>query len=356
MQLDPRLLEILACPQCHAALRVDEPGAGARLHPGSCGLAYPVRDDIPVLLIDEARRPGAGAAGMSWSPPVDDSVLDDRDALELLDQGGMLRAIATSGAQVRKALVDIEGAGARAAGRGRAPARGGRDRHGRVGHRRRRHRRGRRADLPGARRRAPWPPAARLGRPDGPRGGRVVLRRDRGDPGRRWTRRCAAAPASSRSGAAGSTLAARAERGPGAAPAGGRAGPHAARQPVGARHPRAPRRRRARASPTCPARSSSRSPTPWTSTPSAAAPAPTARQPGQAGGHAAGRVAARTSGASSDVASVAAARCAAQLAENAKYPAVHGALTEVHHNQVVVWPAGSASSPPRTTTRSSATA
>ena len=38
----------------------------------------------------------------------------------------------------------------------------------------------------------------------------------------------------------------------------------------------------------------------------------------------------------SDVANVAAARTAAQLAENAKYPAVHGALTEVHHNQVVV--------------------
>ncbi len=38
----------------------------------------------------------------------------------------------------------------------------------------------------------------------------------------------------------------------------------------------------------------------------------------------------------SDVANVAAARTAAQLAENAKYPAVHGPLTEVHHNQVVV--------------------
>jgi glucose/mannose-6-phosphate isomerase len=38
----------------------------------------------------------------------------------------------------------------------------------------------------------------------------------------------------------------------------------------------------------------------------------------------------------SDVANVAAARTVAQLAENAKYPAVHGPLTEVHHNQVVV--------------------
>ena len=38
----------------------------------------------------------------------------------------------------------------------------------------------------------------------------------------------------------------------------------------------------------------------------------------------------------SDICGVAAARAAAQLAENAKYPAVHGPLTEVHHNQVVV--------------------
>ena len=28
---------------------------------GECGKAYPVRDDIPVLLVDEARKPGAGA-------------------------------------------------------------------------------------------------------------------------------------------------------------------------------------------------------------------------------------------------------------------------------------------------------
>jgi glucose/mannose-6-phosphate isomerase len=38
----------------------------------------------------------------------------------------------------------------------------------------------------------------------------------------------------------------------------------------------------------------------------------------------------------SDVANVAAARTVAQLAENAKYPGIAGALTEVHHNQVVV--------------------
>lgn len=58
MQLDPRLLEILACPQCHAPLRADDAAAELVCTSDTCGLAYPVRDDIPVLLVDEARRPG----------------------------------------------------------------------------------------------------------------------------------------------------------------------------------------------------------------------------------------------------------------------------------------------------------
>ena len=57
MQLDPQLLDILACPQCHAALRVDDKAQEMVCTSGTCGLAYPVRDDIPVLLIDEARKP-----------------------------------------------------------------------------------------------------------------------------------------------------------------------------------------------------------------------------------------------------------------------------------------------------------
>ncbi|HVA61319.1 MAG TPA: Trm112 family protein [Mycobacteriales bacterium] len=55
MNLDPSLLEILACPDCHAPLRVDDDAS--ELVCTGCGLAYPVRDDIPVLLVDEARRP-----------------------------------------------------------------------------------------------------------------------------------------------------------------------------------------------------------------------------------------------------------------------------------------------------------
>jgi uncharacterized protein len=55
MKLDASLLEILACPDCKSPLRADE--AASELVCTGCGLAYPVRDDIPVLLVDEARKP-----------------------------------------------------------------------------------------------------------------------------------------------------------------------------------------------------------------------------------------------------------------------------------------------------------
>jgi uncharacterized protein YbaR (Trm112 family) len=58
VQLDPQLLEILACPQCHAPLRADDEAQELVCTSDTCGLAFPVRDEIPVLLIDEARRPG----------------------------------------------------------------------------------------------------------------------------------------------------------------------------------------------------------------------------------------------------------------------------------------------------------
>ena len=54
--LDRWLLEILACPACRAAVEVDEPAS--TLVCTGCGLAYPVRDGIPVMLVDEALRPG----------------------------------------------------------------------------------------------------------------------------------------------------------------------------------------------------------------------------------------------------------------------------------------------------------
>jgi uncharacterized protein YbaR (Trm112 family) len=54
VNIDPRLRELIVCPACHAQLE-DSP-AGDELACTGCGLVYPVRDDIPVLLVDEARR------------------------------------------------------------------------------------------------------------------------------------------------------------------------------------------------------------------------------------------------------------------------------------------------------------
>jgi uncharacterized protein len=53
MNIDARLLEIIRCPDCHGELKAES----EELVCQGCGLAYPVRDDIPVLLVDEARRP-----------------------------------------------------------------------------------------------------------------------------------------------------------------------------------------------------------------------------------------------------------------------------------------------------------
>ncbi|MFF6908477.1 Trm112 family protein [Streptomyces sp. NPDC012389] len=61
MPLEAGLLEILACPACHSPLddrtEADSPELVCTGTGTDCGLAYPVRDGIPVLLVDEARRP-----------------------------------------------------------------------------------------------------------------------------------------------------------------------------------------------------------------------------------------------------------------------------------------------------------
>lgn len=53
MTLDPELLAILVCPLTRQPLRYDE--ARQELVSEAAGLAYPVRDGVPVMLIDEAR-------------------------------------------------------------------------------------------------------------------------------------------------------------------------------------------------------------------------------------------------------------------------------------------------------------
>jgi uncharacterized protein YbaR (Trm112 family) len=54
MSLDARLLDKLVCPVTRSPLRYDE--AARELVSDAAGLAFPVRDGVPVMLVEEARR------------------------------------------------------------------------------------------------------------------------------------------------------------------------------------------------------------------------------------------------------------------------------------------------------------
>ncbi len=53
-RVDPRLLEILVCPLTKTPLRYD--AARQELISDKAKLAFPIRDGIPIMLVDEARR------------------------------------------------------------------------------------------------------------------------------------------------------------------------------------------------------------------------------------------------------------------------------------------------------------
>ncbi len=52
-EIDPRLLEVLVCPLSKARLEYDR--AAQELVCSESGLAYPIRDGVPVMLVEEAR-------------------------------------------------------------------------------------------------------------------------------------------------------------------------------------------------------------------------------------------------------------------------------------------------------------
>ena len=52
MAVDPELLEILVCPACKTPVQLVNDGAGLKCN--QCHRVYPIKDDIPVMLIDEA--------------------------------------------------------------------------------------------------------------------------------------------------------------------------------------------------------------------------------------------------------------------------------------------------------------
>ena len=68
--MDARLLEILVCPLCKGPLGYDRSAQELICHADK--LAYPIRDGIPVMLVDEARQTVAGTP-VEPSPPHDDA-------------------------------------------------------------------------------------------------------------------------------------------------------------------------------------------------------------------------------------------------------------------------------------------
>ena len=54
MGIDKELLDILACPQCKGDIHMTEQADGLICE--ACKLRYPIKDDIPVMLIEEAEK------------------------------------------------------------------------------------------------------------------------------------------------------------------------------------------------------------------------------------------------------------------------------------------------------------
>ena len=52
--IDAELLSILACPACKADIKLE----GEKIVCTKCGRRYPIRDGIPIMLIEEAESPG----------------------------------------------------------------------------------------------------------------------------------------------------------------------------------------------------------------------------------------------------------------------------------------------------------
>jgi uncharacterized protein len=67
-EIDPKLLEILVCPLTKATLRYDRDKQ--ELISIEAGLAYPIRDGIPIMLVDEARRLDEAEEGRLGAKPA----------------------------------------------------------------------------------------------------------------------------------------------------------------------------------------------------------------------------------------------------------------------------------------------
>lgn len=56
MPVDAKLLAILVCPKCKGKISETKSAGGDGLKCDACKLIYPVKNDIPVMLIDEAQK------------------------------------------------------------------------------------------------------------------------------------------------------------------------------------------------------------------------------------------------------------------------------------------------------------
>ncbi|MDL2207563.1 Trm112 family protein [Desulfovibrio sp. OttesenSCG-928-M16] len=61
--MDTSLLDILACPKCRGSLELLETGERSGLACEACAVVYPIEEDIPVLLVEEARPRAQWEAG-----------------------------------------------------------------------------------------------------------------------------------------------------------------------------------------------------------------------------------------------------------------------------------------------------
>jgi uncharacterized protein len=56
MALSPELLEILRCPRCKSKVELKTDGSALKCVNAECSLVYAIKDDIPVMIIEEATQ------------------------------------------------------------------------------------------------------------------------------------------------------------------------------------------------------------------------------------------------------------------------------------------------------------
>ena len=53
--MNPELVDILVCPKCKSKVELIKDNSGLKCVNPECALIYPIRDEIPVMLVEEAK-------------------------------------------------------------------------------------------------------------------------------------------------------------------------------------------------------------------------------------------------------------------------------------------------------------